>query len=174
MAAQRILFVEASTGGVKFTALGTPAFNRGIALLPATLVARRDDARLESQGALMCAWHGGKLLEVRWFADDVERENQFFGPPDPASSGPSAVEQAFDAFYRHIAKLDATLQTLEAVEAFSRQASELRVELRAARRARFDDGWDLAYGRSLAPFASRRRSSAIIPGPPWRGSKART
>ncbi|MEO7497946.1 MAG: acyl-CoA-binding protein [Casimicrobiaceae bacterium] len=84
-------------GAPRFTAFGTPAFNRGIALVPATLVARRDTELLESQGAILCAWHGGKLLEVRWFADDVEREDAFFGPPDPATSGPSQVELAFDA-----------------------------------------------------------------------------
>jgi carboxylesterase len=88
---------EFCTSGVKFTAFGTPAFNRGIALVPATLVAERDGVRLDSQGALLCAWHAGKLLEVRWFADEVERENEFFGPPDPAASGPSALEQAFEA-----------------------------------------------------------------------------
>ena len=47
--------------------------------------------------ALLAAWHGGKLLEVRWFADEVEREDAFFGPPDPASSGPSPLEQRFEA-----------------------------------------------------------------------------
>src|SRR5205085_6139529 len=56
------------------------------------------------------------------------------------------VEQAFDQFYRHIAKLDATLQTLEAVDAFSRQAADLRGELRAFRRARWQEGWNQAYG----------------------------
>jgi hypothetical protein len=58
------------------------------------------------------------------------------------------VEEAFDAFYRHIAKLDATLQTLEAVAAFTRQAADLRTELRAFRRARWEEGWSRAYGRS--------------------------
>ena len=88
---------EICAGGVKFGAFGTPAFNRGIALVPATFIAERAGARLDSQGALLCAWHAGKLLEVRWFADEVERENDFFGAPDPASSGPSALEQAFEA-----------------------------------------------------------------------------
>jgi len=45
----------------------------------------------------LCAWHGGKLLEVRWFADEVAREDAFFGPPDPASSGPTPLEQDFEA-----------------------------------------------------------------------------
>ena len=88
---------HADAGVPRFTAFGTPVFNRGIALVPATLIARRDTELLESQGALLCAWHGGKLLEVRWFADDVEREDAFFGPPDPASSGPSELEQAFES-----------------------------------------------------------------------------
>jgi len=84
-------------GKPRYTAFGTPVFNRGVALVPATLVARRDDAALESQGALLCAWHAGRLLEVRWFADEVEVEDAFFGSPDPAASGPDALEQAFEA-----------------------------------------------------------------------------
>jgi carboxylesterase len=88
---------HADSGAPRFTAFGTPVFNRGIALIPATMSARRDGAALESQGALLCAWHGGKLLEVRWFADEVEREDAFFGPPDPAASGPSQLEQEFEA-----------------------------------------------------------------------------
>ena len=72
------------------------------------------------------------------------------------------VEEAFDAFYRHIAKLDATLQTLEAVEAFSHQASELRHELHAFRRARWQEGWNQAYGRSPAT-ASRPLISPALP-----------
>jgi carboxylesterase len=37
------------------------------------------------------------LFALRWFADEVEREDAFFGPPDPAAAGPSALEQAFEA-----------------------------------------------------------------------------
>ena len=88
---------HADSGAPRFTAFGTPVFNRGVALVPATLVAQRDTAVLESHGAILSAWHGGKLLEVRWFADDVEREDAFFGPPDPAASGPSDLEQAFES-----------------------------------------------------------------------------
>jgi hypothetical protein len=47
------------------------------------------------------------------------------------------VREAFDAFYRHVARLDATLRTIEAVEVFREQAAELRKELRALRTA----GW---------------------------------
>ena len=86
----------ADTGAPHFAAFGTPVWNRGIALLPMTLIAQRHGAPLHSQGALLCAWHGGKLLEVRWFADDVAIEDAFFGPPDPEASEPSALEQSFE------------------------------------------------------------------------------
>jgi hypothetical protein len=49
-----------------------------------------------------------------------------------------AVRQAFDAFYRHAAQLDASLKALEAVEAFRREAAELRGDLRSL--------WHLGYG----------------------------
>jgi hypothetical protein len=71
------------------------------------------------------------------------------------------VQEAFDAFYRHIAKLDATLQTLQAVEAFSHQATDLRNELRAFRRARWQEGWNQAYGRSPARTGTRLLSPAL-------------
>jgi len=44
-----------------------------------------------------------------------------------------AVRQAFDAFYRHAAQLDASLRALEAVEVFRRDADALRNDLRALR-----------------------------------------
>ena len=81
----------------KFTAFGTPVWNRGVALVPATLVAAKEGARLESQGALLLAYHGGKLLEARWFADDVELENAFFGEPEPEAPGVSSLDADFDA-----------------------------------------------------------------------------
>jgi carboxylesterase len=83
-------------GAPRFTALGNPVFNRGVALIPATLAAMRDDATLESQGALLFAFHGGKLLEARWFADEVEREDAYFGAPDPEAGSESKLEAAFD------------------------------------------------------------------------------
>ena len=49
----------------------------------------------------------------------------------------ASVEEAFDAFYRHLAQLDSTLKTLEAVEVFHRHSEELRAELRSMRAA----GW---------------------------------
>jgi hypothetical protein len=44
-----------------------------------------------------------------------------------------SVRQAFDAFYRHAAQLDAALRALEAVEVFRRDADALRNDLRALR-----------------------------------------
>jgi len=81
----------------RFSAFGTPVFNRGVALVPATLVAQRDDATLESQGALLLAFHGGKLLEARWFADDVAREDAYFGQPEPEAPGTVSLESMFEA-----------------------------------------------------------------------------
>jgi carboxylesterase len=80
----------------RFTAFGTPVWNRGVALVPATLVAARDGETLDSQGALMLAYHGGKLLEARWFADDVAREDVFFGAPEPEAPGAASLDAAFD------------------------------------------------------------------------------
>ena len=81
----------------RFTAFGTPVWNRGVALVPATLVAAKAAANLESQGALLLAYHGGKLLEARWFADDVDLENAFFGEPEPEAPGASSLDADFDA-----------------------------------------------------------------------------
>jgi carboxylesterase len=81
----------------KFTAFGTPVWNRGVALVPATLVAAKEGARLESQGALLLAYHSGKLLEARWFADDVDLENAFFGEPEPEAPGAASLDADFDA-----------------------------------------------------------------------------
>jgi hypothetical protein len=50
---------------------------------------------------------------------------------------PARVQEAFDAFYRHLAQLDSTLRAVEAVELFRQQAGELRADLRSIRAA----GW---------------------------------
>jgi len=81
----------------RFTAFGTPAWNRGVALVPATLSASRDGESLQSQGALLLAYHGGKLLEARWFADDVAMEDAFFGEPEPEVPGAASLDADFDA-----------------------------------------------------------------------------
>jgi hypothetical protein len=61
------------------------------------------------------------------------------------------VQAAFDAFYRHIAQLDSTLRTLEAVEVFRSQAGDLRAELRSLRSA----GWaPYPRGYTLTPERS--------------------
>jgi carboxylesterase len=42
------------------------------------------------------AMRRGKLLELRWFPDDAQVENQHFGG-EPVSTGPSPAERAFEA-----------------------------------------------------------------------------
>lgn len=85
------------TCALRFLAFGTPVFNRGVALVPATLAAVRDGGAFESQGALLLAYHGGKLLEARWFADDVAREDAFFGAPEPVDAAATSLDADFDA-----------------------------------------------------------------------------
>src|SRR5919202_6995096 len=78
------------------------------------------------------------------------------------------VHAAFDAFYRHIAQLDATLRTLESVEVFRRQAGDLRAELRAMRAAGwapYPRGYTLTPERSLVgavPDAAGRIALEVV------------
>ena len=64
------------------------------------------------------------------------------------------VREAFDAFYRHAAQLDATLRTLESVEVFQRTAAELRAELRTIR----GTGWTVQSWQG-GSYATRPRAS---------------
>jgi len=70
---------------------------------------------------------------------------------------PERVREAFDAFYRHLARLDATLRTIEAVEVFRDQSDELRKELRALRTA----GW--TQQPWLPSYATRERARPGVP-----------
>jgi hypothetical protein len=47
----------------------------------------------------------------------------------------AAVEAAFESFYRHVAEVDRTLEVLEAVSAFQREAGSLRADIRSLRAA---------------------------------------
>ena len=78
--------------GVAFTAFGAPVLNAGTTAMPATLRA----GALASQGVLAFALRQGRLLEARWFPDDVSLEDAHFGGA-PAADGPSQAERAFDA-----------------------------------------------------------------------------
>ncbi len=78
--------------GVRFTAFGQPVYNAGVAVCPATLVA----SGLMSQGVLAFAVRSGRLLDARWFPDDVALEDAHFGAP-VAVAGPSDIEKAFEA-----------------------------------------------------------------------------
>lgn len=63
-----------------------------------------------------------------------------------------AVREAFDGFYRHAAQLDASLKALEAVDAFRRDAWELRNDLRALRQLGYGGGPDPDWtAQSYAP-----------------------
>jgi len=84
-------------GSARFTAFGTPVFNRGVVLVPAQLVASNESARLESPGALLLAFHAGKLLEARWFADQVELEDAFFGQAPARDDSAATLDAAFVA-----------------------------------------------------------------------------
>jgi hypothetical protein len=85
-------------------------------------------------------------------------------PVAPEGFDREAVRQAFDAFYRHAAQLDATLRVLESVEAFGRQARDLRADIRALRIA----SWaPLPAPRPLptpgyAPARSLRGGGAVV------------
>jgi len=139
----------------RFAAFGTPVWNRGVALVPATLSASREGATLESQGALLLAYHGGKLLEARWFADDVDMENAFFGEPEPEAPGAASLDADFDA----AAAASKTLRkapdndTLLALYSLYKQASvgdvsgERPGALDMVNRAKFD-AWSARKGTS--------------------------
>jgi len=73
----------------------------------------------------------------------------------------ASVDAAFDAFYRHIAQLDSTLRTLEAVEAFREEASDLRADLRSIRAA----GWS-PYPRGYALAPERSLFGSLPPAVP--------
>ncbi|MES2414861.1 MAG: acyl-CoA-binding protein [Pseudomonadota bacterium] len=83
------------TEGVRFTAFGQPVYNAGIAVCPATLTA----GGLMSQGVLAFAVRSGRLLDARWFPDDVALEDAHFGAPaaPTEATGPSETERAFEA-----------------------------------------------------------------------------
>jgi hypothetical protein len=72
------------------------------------------------------------------------------------------VQEAFDAFYRHAAQLDATLRTLESVEVFQRTAAELRAELRTIR----GSGLSVGSWQSGAAAGYGARSSVAEWSPP--------
>lgn len=79
-------------GQARFSAFGQPVFNAGVAVWPATLTA----GSLLSQGVLAFAVRSGRLLDARWFPDDVALEDAHFGQP-LAVAGPSDAERAFEA-----------------------------------------------------------------------------
>jgi len=69
---------------------------------------------------------------------------------------PGAVADAFDAFYRHAAQLDATLDVLESVDTFRKEASDLRADIRALRAS----AWGPLPGRQTWAAGYAVRASA--------------
>jgi carboxylesterase len=112
-------------------------WNRGVALVPATLSASREGEALAVAGRAALAYHGGKLLEARWFADDVAMENAFFGEPEPEVPGAASLDADFDARPRHprrCARRRTTTRCSRSIRCTSRRASA--TSRASARRAR--------------------------------------
>lgn len=61
---------------VHFGAFGKPSLNGGVVVLPASLMSGNG---LASPGVLALSLRSGKLLEARWFPDDVDLEDRYFG-----------------------------------------------------------------------------------------------
>ncbi|MEN3813371.1 acyl-CoA-binding protein [Chromobacterium piscinae] len=107
--------------GASFSAFGAAVINAGMAVQPATLLHRG----LASPGVLAVQMRKGKLLEARWFPDDLDAEDSHFGG-EPLSDGPSEQEKAFEA----AAALSRTLRkapdnaTLLAMYALYKQGSQ--------------------------------------------------
>jgi carboxylesterase len=76
---------------LRFTAFGRTSFNSGMAIVPAVLT----HGVFQSAGVLAISMFKGKLLEIRWFPDDVQTEDQHFGG-EPVPDGPSPAEKAFE------------------------------------------------------------------------------
>lgn len=93
--------IKAASDDACLTAFGTPVFNRGVALMPAAWVARRGGDRLLSQGALLIAMHADKVYELRWFPDDPELDDAFWGAPPErkvvAADAAASLENQFEA-----------------------------------------------------------------------------
>ena len=76
---------------VKFSTFGNASLNSGMVVTPAVL----SHGALQSPGVLTLSMRKGKLLEARWFPDDVLAEDAHFGG-EPVSDGPSPAEKAFE------------------------------------------------------------------------------
>lgn len=88
--------IQSSADSARFGAFGTIVLNRGVALVPASWIARRGDAELSSQGALMIAMHADRVYELRWFPDEEAIEDAFWGEaaepaPIPAQTASTAA-----------------------------------------------------------------------------------
>lgn len=77
--------------GATFSTFGNASINAGMVITPAVL----RHGTLQSPGVLAFSMRRGKLLEARWFPDDVQIEDAHFGS-EPVAEGPSPAEKAFE------------------------------------------------------------------------------
>lgn len=134
---------------VRFGAFGMPILNGGVVVMPATLMAGQ---ALASPGVLALALRTGKLLEARWFPDDVACEDRFFGDVATADA-----LRARDRAFANAAAASKTLRqtpdddTLLALYALYKQGSigdvvgERPAESDAMSRAKYD-AWTARKG----------------------------
>ena len=80
-----------AASAIRFTTFGNASLNSGMVVTPAIL----SHGALQSPGVLALSMRKGKLLEARWFPDDVEAEDAHFGG-EPVQDGPSPAEKAFE------------------------------------------------------------------------------
>ncbi len=93
---------------VRLRAPGSAVYNSGIAVVPATLTDSEPGANhsppLASSGVLSLALRAGRLIEARWFPDEVELEDAYFGG-EPQDDGPTPAERAFEQASREVKTL---------------------------------------------------------------------
>lgn len=96
---------------VRLQAPGSPLYNRGVVVVPATLTDSAPGAHaappLASSGLVSLALRSGRLLEARWFPDDVALEDAYFGG-EPQEDGPTSAERAFEQASRDVKTLSTT------------------------------------------------------------------
>lgn len=83
--------LQAWADGASLTAFGSASINSGMVVMPALL----SHGALQSPGVLALSMRKSKLLEARWFPDEVQIEDAHFGG-EPISEGPSPAEKAFE------------------------------------------------------------------------------
>ena len=101
--------------------------------------------------------HGGKLLEARWFADDVEREDAFFGEPEPEAPGAVVARRGVRRRGRRVEDAAQGARQRHAARAvLALQAGDRGRRRRASAPAR--STWSIARNSMHGPRARERRA----------------